>query len=361
MKKKIYLLIIILLWTITCSASESWEILSDRSVIHIGLNTDDFDYEESYDCSVLKVGDTYHMWYTGEGQPSGVANPSFLSKIGYATSIDGENWIKQNNGNPVITFYEIYQIMEEDGTISIFRIDYAHVDRPRVVSTGSGFRIYYLKEEFKEGLPISETEYVGGVYIPETIWTATSTDGINWENHESLGIEADLFSVLYDNGTIHLWYEKDGTIIYNKGGAIAFEAGDANTWENNSLRLGCVIKILDGFKMYYMGNFSEGSDGNVIASIGVATSSDGKKWNKSSDNPVFHNGGIQGISNSSVVLPWVLIDDNYNKMYYTIIPNDNESNTIGLAKEKKIDINNDDKFDLKDIIYGLQILTGEKN
>jgi predicted GH43/DUF377 family glycosyl hydrolase len=344
--------------TNTGFAGESWEIHSDRPVIQNHLDTDDFDYREAEDCSVVKVGNIYHMWYTGNGQPSGENNPSFLSRIGYATSTDGENWIKQNNGNPVISFFTIYQV---DGIV--FRIDYAHVSRPRVVSIESGFRIYYMKEE-----------YTDGVFIPETIWTATSTDGINWENHVSLGIETEIFSVMYDSGKYHLWNDKDGTIEYfvgnglssfAKNGLVDLKADDANTWDNNSIRLGCVIKIPDGFKMYYLGNFSNYGDGAVISAIGVATSTDGKKWNKSSDNPVFHNGGIQGISNSSVVFPWVLIDDVYNKMYYTTIRNDINNmdaniDSMGLAREKIKDINNDDKFDLKDIIYGLQILTGVK-
>ena len=179
-KTRLYLLVIILLVTNTGFAGESWEIHSDRPVIQNHLDTDDFDYKEAEDCSVVKVGNIYHMWYTGNGQPSGENNPSFLSRIGYATSTDGENWIKQNNGNPVISFFTIYQVDGID-----FRIDYAHVSRPRVVSIESGFRIYYMKKE-----------YTDGVFIPQTIWTATSTDGINWENHVSLGIETEVFSVM---------------------------------------------------------------------------------------------------------------------------------------------------------------------
>jgi pimeloyl-ACP methyl ester carboxylesterase/predicted GH43/DUF377 family glycosyl hydrolase len=48
--------------------------------------------------SVLLIGNQYHMWYTGNdstGQPNW--------KIGYATSLDGITWVKQNLNNPVLS------------------------------------------------------------------------------------------------------------------------------------------------------------------------------------------------------------------------------------------------------------------
>lgn len=340
MEKAVLHTLTIILLTVTFGfAGESWEVYSEVNPL-ISLGTSPvFDSEDAYDCSVIKYKNTYHMWYRGQSDTQN-------NQIGYATSNNGEYWIKQNSGNSVISF----------------PLGAGDAQYPRVVVDENGeLRIYYRKED--------NTNDEG------TLWTAKSIDGINWlENKE---IMSDIKTIgflapLYDNNKYHLWYqnEADEKIYYavSDGGEnfsspvmINLDAGGADTWENSSIGLGCIIKISEGFQMYYMGNAHCDDMDRCFCAIGVATSANGITWNKYSDNPVFYNGTL-GISNSSATFPWVIIDDNYNKLYFSSNSDDISSYNnirirLGIAKEKISDLNNDDKFDLKDIIYGLQILT----
>ncbi len=55
---------------------------------------------------VLKRGDTYHMWYTGQVKPGARDGHSW---IGYATSPDGVNW-KRMSDKPVLTFDQPWEL-----------------------------------------------------------------------------------------------------------------------------------------------------------------------------------------------------------------------------------------------------------
>jgi len=107
-----------------------------------------FDAAICHSPSVLKIGTTFHIWYTGS--PS--MEPKTY-KIGYAISSDGITWTKQNNGNPVL---DVGNSWDKD-----------HVLQPCVLYIDG---MYYM---FYTGINIG----LSGSYA---VGVAKSDDGIGW-------------------------------------------------------------------------------------------------------------------------------------------------------------------------------------
>ena len=94
---------------------------------------------------VVKRGDTYHLWYTGQAQGR--------SRIGYATSADGKEWKRQSD-KPVLSADQPWEKVA--------------VMCPHVVwdDEAKQFRMWYSG---------------GEQYEPDAIGYATSADGLTWE------------------------------------------------------------------------------------------------------------------------------------------------------------------------------------
>ncbi len=146
--------------------------------------------------SVIYDGQTYHMWYFGwEG--GSWFNPAL---VGYASSQDGINWIKDTLNNPVTSpgpadsFYDVW------------------ASGPNVIEYADTFRMYFTGWD---GTSSATFKYL-------RIGYATSLDGINWEvqnNDEpvlDVGKQGEwdedwvrYKSVLIHEGRLKMWY--DGT------------------------------------------------------------------------------------------------------------------------------------------------------
>jgi hypothetical protein len=138
--------------------------------------------------TVLKIGGTYHMWYAGTNTNDLAVNPYW--RIGYATSPDGINWTKQNNGNPVI---EPTQPWEGN-----------NVSGPNVIYENGIYKMWYEKRN--GDAPTNELIY------------ATSIDGINWNkpadmnpaltsSHSGFDSQSVLTPYVMHDGSIYkLWY-----------------------------------------------------------------------------------------------------------------------------------------------------------
>lgn len=126
-------------------------------------------------CSVLKVDDTYHMYYH-----SGYGN------IGHATSADGKTWVKDAANNPVLD-------------VSVGEWDSDAVGVPMVWKEGS---IWYMLYRGQPAL-------TGG----DATGLATSADGITWTKSASNPVlqgEADK----WDTGAETWGVIKRGSIYY---------------------------------------------------------------------------------------------------------------------------------------------------
>jgi predicted GH43/DUF377 family glycosyl hydrolase len=97
---------------------------------------------------VLKKGDVYQMWYTGQARGR--------SWIGYATSPDGKTWQRMSD-KPVLSAQEPWE------KVAVMCPHVIYDDQAR------HFRMWYSG---------------GEQYEPNAIGYATSTDGVKWTRHE---------------------------------------------------------------------------------------------------------------------------------------------------------------------------------
>lgn len=132
--------------------------------------------------SIVYRDGIYHMWYSGGTVGSW--------QIGYAISNDGITWVKQNNGQPVITKTKTWE--------------YNNVSYPYVLLKDNVYHMWYA---------------TGSWDLPTSIVYAKSTDGINWDKPANLnpvlsigttgdwdgGYIASPF-VLVDDDKLSMWY-----------------------------------------------------------------------------------------------------------------------------------------------------------
>ncbi len=191
--------------------------------------------------------------------------------IGMATSPDGVNWTKYEN-NPLFPGSMPYTIKVDDT-----------------------FRLYHPGKDDagRHGLQMR-----------------TSSDGFHWSKPIRVlaGGIMDPCVVLV-NGKYHLYYcgggqktkngkqvwefkaymatSKDG-ITWEKDPKPVLPLGPQGSWDEQSLAGPCVLKLEDGFHIWYLG--SGAYKGKTAWRIGHATSPDGRNWTKSGTDPVLDVG-----------------------------------------------------------------------
>ncbi|MBI2440425.1 MAG: hypothetical protein HYV35_03540 [Lentisphaerae bacterium] len=222
---------------------------------------------------MLKDGSTYKMWYTGHDTYS----------IYYATSSNGLEWTKYDNGIPA----------NSDGSSTNGKIphgitggDVSYTWYPSVIKDGSTNKMWY------SGLG-------GGVY---NIYYATSTNGgLTWTK--------------YDNGIPAL---SDGSSTNGK-----IPRGNAGRGDSTYALSPSVLKDGATYKMWYAG-----SGGGTTICVYYATSSNGLEWTKY-DNTIPANSdgsstngkvprGTSGRGDADGVgAPCVIKDGAAYKMWYT--------------------------------------------
>lgn len=176
------------------------------------------------DACVIYDNGQYKMWYTG--QKYGATASQDIWQIGLATSPDGIHWTKYS-GNPVLT----------PGSLGSW--DDRRVWRPTVISTGSGYVMYYRGASVIEG-----SQAKAGV--------ATSSDGIRWTK----------------------------TVVLNMPQGSS--GWDSYSRQVSALNIGGVMKSSDEYVMSYSSIKTQSSP----AEIGLADSHDGINWMPYQDNPV---------------------------------------------------------------------------
>jgi len=117
-------------------------------VIAVGPNAKSGWEEDVNRPIVLKQGDTYHMWYTGQAKGK--------SWIGYATSADGKTW-KRRSTKPVLSPERTW----EKVAVMCPHVLYDEKDKL--------YRMWYS---------------AGEQFEPNAIGYATSLDGLRWSRHD---------------------------------------------------------------------------------------------------------------------------------------------------------------------------------
>lgn len=203
--------------------------------------------------SVIRVGDTLKMWYSGSSDDF-----NFNISIGYAYSLDDINWYLESD--PVL----------EHGETGTW--DGNAVFKPVVYFDGSVYHMWYHGFE-------------GFTYdAPSLEGYATSTDGINW--------------VKYKNNPVLLLGE-DGSFY--------------DTWIIGS----CVLFVEEEFQMWFTGWDGFSTNPLRYMRIGHATSADGIEWTvQNNDLPVLDVGETGEWDDELVRYSSVLIHDGQFKMWY---------------------------------------------
>jgi len=162
---------------------------TNATVLDVGRQ-EKFDSTQAKYPSILKVGQSWWMWYNGR------TDDRFTGSIGLAISNDGIRWKKQNNGNPVF----------KHGKPGTF--DSTKVDHPAVLRFGGKFHMWYTAGD------------AGSRY---KIGYATSKDGFQWKRENGGPVfgpgkkgQFDDQAVLHPavardkRGLLHLWYNGVG-------------------------------------------------------------------------------------------------------------------------------------------------------
>lgn len=249
--------------------------------------------------NVLKIENSYKMWYTGLGGNS---------QIGHATSADGIHWTKSAT-NPILSI----------GLPSDF--DSQQISYCTVLFHNNQFWMWYS----------------GNNGTNWQIGLATSQDGINWtknSNNPVLRIGSsgqwDLTNVyapivIFDGRLFRMWYNGSGpgfqlAIGYAvSADGIHWEKPLNNpvltaipgTWESQIVGTAAMLFLNDTFHLWYGGN------NQVRTSLGYATSKDGVQWQRHQGNPVIAAGQSNAWDGTTLGGASVLFEKNVYKMWYS--------------------------------------------
>jgi predicted GH43/DUF377 family glycosyl hydrolase len=289
------------------------------------------------DPTVVKVGTTYYMWYTG--YPEDGSAP----KIFLATSADGTTWVRGNSGNPVL-----------QGTAGAFDADGVY-----------GADVVYDPTDL---LAPYKMWFSGRHGVFGGIGYASSLDGLTWTQYGGAtplpvldhGIpgSADSFSaadpsVLKDGSVWKMWYTGDDSnrkriayatstdgMIWAKGGkVIAPEDPGASANIGSGAFSPTVWKTTSGFSMLLTGRKLISGGTTYQTKIMETTSTDGLVW--TGPSPALNPSGTNtNFDFSNLDSPDVLYDPGTTspyKAYYsgnTIDANGNFHTRIGMATSK---------------------------
>ena len=267
---------------------------------------------------VIYDGTIYRMWY--QGGFSGV------SRIGYATSSDGINWVKHG-------------VVLSPGQAGDW--DSSSIGLGSVVWNGTAYLMWYTG--------------TNGVTFPGgAIGFAVSGDGVNWVKYSNnpvltpsaLGNDDKYMAAPYVirlHLTYNMWYTGKSSaepnvnrIIY----ATSFDGinwtkwpspvltppSDPTAWDANGVYSSSVVWNGRMFGAWFSGINQTG----LVPRIGFATSLDGAAWNPSPNNPILVPGPSGTWDSAGVEQPSVVEQGNSYMMFYDGYSNQ-QGQRIGLA------------------------------
>jgi len=240
---------------------------------------------DASDQCVIKIDDTYYMYYTApdsEGQ----------NWIYYATSSDGICWIEGGKVAELVNQYEENGIDPSYWAYKLYPAD------PWVLYDGTTYHLYYEA-------------------AMNWLRHATSLNGITWTDQGLItvdGMDATFvgpFTAYYDDGTYYAWFVSHaGNLFYAtsldghnwtcgvEGGVFTTDGSNPHygDWrdfgpcggltvtgytdggENHQFTRPCVLKEGDTYHMWFGGDKARPHSSTWDVDIGHAVSEDGKEW-----------------------------------------------------------------------------------
>jgi uncharacterized repeat protein (TIGR01451 family) len=215
----------------------TWTKYGSNSVLDVGP-AGSWDDKYVSRPSVIKIGATYHLWYTG--------NDGITDRVGHATSFDGITWVK-DPANPVLDI----------GAPGAW--DWIDVYAPSVVAYGDKYLMWYS----------------GGTLPPKyQTGFAISNDGVTWTRQTGLisqgaagsfdSDSADYPAVILEGDQFKIWYSglnSSGT--YNIGyGTAQVCSPNPTPPGSNFVYLPLIFKpSAPACTAYYVDNFSNPTSG----------------------------------------------------------------------------------------------------
>ena len=298
---------------------------------------------------VLYEDSIYKMWFAGR-------NVGLPIQIGYAVSNDGVFW--SETVNPILMV----------GPAGSF--DSANLKRMSVVHDPAGYKMWYT------GVNTAGYHQIG---------LATSQDGESWTKYDhnpviATGQEGTWFeshahgpAVLKIGNIYHMWFVGRNSVgvvgigyAYSLSGINWIQHEDnpimmsdpESPWESDGVSLPEVIQLTNGsFLMFYAGH-----DG-TYRQIGMASSSDGINWTKSTDNPIIQH-GEPGTWNEEISTGVTAVSQGPGQYMLWYTGNAGSGSTtwaIGqgnLSAEIMGDLTDDAMINIADILMLIEIIVG---
>lgn len=251
--------------------------------------------------TVLDTGKQFFLYTEG-------ARYGKHKSIGLATSADGIHW----------TWFEKNPLFP--GSM------------PNAVKVGDTFRLYYS----------------GGHAGLNGLQMRTSEDGYHWSEPKPVFDDmVDPKVVRAADNTFYLYYcdggkvTKDGKQVWEFKNYMAtsedgihwkkipgpvLPLGPKGSWDESSHAGPCVLKLDDGFHMFYLGSGSY-RGGKTAWRVGHATSPDGLKWTKSGNEPVLDIGRPGDWDGGTIMSISVIFRDGKFHFWYAADPGPHDEET----------------------------------
>ena len=217
--------------------------------------------------TILREGDTYHMWYTGYSERS----TRSTRHLGYATSPDGLKWTRYP-GNPIFddSWVEDMCVIKHEGTYYMFAEDESLnkqnecFHRPHLLTSTD--RIHWHDHGELDMRQSSDKPLKRGLYGTPTVW-----------------IEGNVWHLLYELLDTGIWLAKsaDGKVWTNVQDDPVMLPGP-DFYDKKLIAVNQLIKHAGRYYIYYHG-FGE-TDGNWTTNVAMSTNL--LQWKKFSGNPL---------------------------------------------------------------------------
>jgi hypothetical protein len=243
---------------------QTWVRDSDRPVVSLGAAGEFDDMHLFAPCMRLEDG-LFRLWYCGSR--GNLANRVF--GLGLALSRNGRDFQKVD-ANPVFDFGD----------------DKHSVLTPTLLREDGKWRMWFSATDFADGKGL------------HTLHESTSLDGIRW-SAPSPALLSNVYAptVLKVGETYQMWYARVGQDPWVIGHATSNDGRvwrETTTpvltidqpWEADRLFYPTVVRQNGVYLMWY-GSYWKDARPEPKTALGFAVSSDGIKWHKHSDNPVF--------------------------------------------------------------------------
>ncbi len=256
--------------------------------------------------SVVEANDRFHLYYMGAGEKNSW-------RIGLATSENGIDW-QRSSANPVLP----------QGSAGSW--DDKAVSMPYVLNDNGRLSLYY-----------SGSGKGGGFGL------ATSKDGVKWQRHGNApvllgnGGSMDPCVRKFD-GRFHIWYVGQRGKSYRLFHATSADGIKWDKEPNPILPLGnegdfderhhagpVVLRIGGSHYLFHLGASSKGWK------LGLAISTDGVTWKKSSVNPILDVGGKSDWDGGSIMSHDVIWKDGRFHVWYA-------AHAVGLEDKQERDM-----------------------